>query len=356
MGTLRLALKYIWFHKTKTLILVACIFLSCFLPLAVRIVLDQFNRQIVARAEATPAIVGAQGSRLELTLNSLYFQNRDPSSLTHRTIPYEFALSISESGWGNGIPLYYKHRASGKAVGAAAIANPIVGTTLDYFEFRELNCVEGELFSILGDCVLGANVAERLKLHPGDRLASDPENILDISGGYPLNMLVRGVLMKSNTPDDDAVFVDLKTAWIIDDLGHGHQEAESLDANSRLKSDGNEIITNKAVSTYTEINDSNIGSFHFHGDITQFPITAFIAVANSEKSETLMLAHFESETEDSTDGVSDRRSSPADENGISSRVVFSSRRVAHWPVHAVVTGTGDRVVAAIEKERNGHDV
>ena len=297
MGTFQLALRYIRFHKVKTAILVACIFLTCFLPLAVRIVLNQFNRQIVARAESTPAVVGGQGSRLELALNSLYFQNQSPTKRNQRTIPFEFALMVSEKGWGRGIPLYYKHRASGKAVGAESKPNPIVGTSLDYFEFRQLKCSEGSLFSILGDCVLGANVAARLQLSPGQRLASDAENILDISGGYPLNMFVRGILEKSNTPDDDAVFVDLKTAWIIDDLGHGHQAAESLDENSRLKSEGNEIVTNQAVSTYTEINDSNIGSFHFHGDISKFPITSFIAVAESKKSETLMLAHFESEVE-----------------------------------------------------------
>jgi hypothetical protein len=46
--------------------------------------------------------------------------------------------------------------------------NPIVGTTLDYFEFRGLQIARGRQLAVLGDCVLGARVAKSLALKPGD--------------------------------------------------------------------------------------------------------------------------------------------------------------------------------------------
>ena len=85
---------------------------------------------------------------------------------------------------------------------------PIVGTTLDYFAFRQLQIRHGTTLIRLGDCVLGAGVARKLGLEPGDRLLSDPENVFDIAGAYPLNMRVVGVLDDSHAPDDNAVFVD----------------------------------------------------------------------------------------------------------------------------------------------------
>ena len=64
--------------------------------------------------------------------------------------------------------------------------------------------------------VIGADVAKQLSLKTGDSLISTPETVFDIAGIYPLKMNIVGVLKQSHTPDDRAVFVDLKTAWIIE--------------------------------------------------------------------------------------------------------------------------------------------
>lgn len=293
IGTFRLAWRYVTYHRFKSLLMIACIFLASVLPLAVRMLLAQFEQQIVARADATPLVIGARGSRLDLALGSLYFES-PPAD----TIPAAHARTIREKGWGYGIPLHLRHTATGKAQRRSARPFPIVGTTLDYFEFRNLQVAEGEMLAVLGDCLLGADVARRLQLGPGDRLASDAENILDISGSYPLNMLVRGILKPTASPDDEAVFVDLKTAWVIDDLGHGHQDAETLGEDRRLATEGNRITTNAAISTFTEINEDNLASFHFHGDSDTFPVTALIGVPRSTKDETLMLAWFSTDVEE----------------------------------------------------------
>ena len=151
----------------------------------------------------------------------------------------------------------------------------------------------------LGDCVLGAKVWEKVRVNVGDSLISDRQNLLDIGGSTPLKMHVRGILKPNNSPDDWCVFVDLKTAWVIAGLGHGHEELN--DENDELKvigKDENRIVASAAVRPYLEITESNISSFHFHGDTKEFPISSIIAVAPTEKNETLLLGRYSTGNED----------------------------------------------------------
>ena len=62
----------------------------------------------------------------------------------------------------------------------------IVGTTLDYFEFRGLQVADGRQLAVLGDCVLGATAAARLGLGAGDSLVSSPQTLFDLGGASPL--------------------------------------------------------------------------------------------------------------------------------------------------------------------------
>ena len=45
-------------------------------------------------------------------------------------------------------------------------------------------------------------------------------------------MKVVGVLSPVATPDDEAVFVDVKTAWVIAGLAHGHDDVTAPGAES----------------------------------------------------------------------------------------------------------------------------
>ncbi|MEE8573387.1 MAG: ABC transporter permease, partial [Gemmatimonadota bacterium] len=214
--TLYLALRYLAFHRVKTAILVAAITLIVFLPVGLRVIVNQSSQQLTARAEATPLVIGAKGSPTELTLNTLYFSSDVPARTTHAT-----AAEVTETGLAHAIPMYVRFRVRDR---------PIVGTTLEYFEFRGLRIVEGRQLAILGEAVLGSRAAERLGVGPGDYVISSPESVFDIAGVYPLRMPVVGVLEFSDSADDDAVFVDVKTTWVIEGLGHGHQDLSRPEA------------------------------------------------------------------------------------------------------------------------------
>jgi len=279
-----IAWKYISFNKVKTIVLVACVTLISFLPIALHLLLEESERQLMSRAVSTPLVVGAKGSSLDLVMNTIYFGGEVPELIT-----MEASEQVENTDLALSLPLYVRFKARG---------NPVVGTTLDYFEFRGLKIIDGRQMAVLGDCVLGAKVAESLGLKTGDSLVSSPESLFDLAGIYPLKMKVAGVFEKSHTADDLAVFVDLKTAWVIQGLGHGHQDVTRLaDPTLIYKRTQSNVAATAKLYHYTEITEDNIESFHFHGNLAAYPITAVIAVPYNEKSGTILRGRYLSKDE-----------------------------------------------------------
>ncbi len=279
IDSLYVAWQYVRYNRAKTITLVACVTLISFLPLALELLLGESERLLLSRAETTPLVIGAKGSALDLVMNSLYFDDEVPELITMGA-----ADEIADSDLALPIPLYVRFKARGY---------PIVGTTFDYFDFRGLEVAEGRQLAVLGECVLGAAVAETLGLGPGDSIVSSPDNLFDIAGVYPLKMKVAGVLARSHTTDDVAVFVDLKTAWVIQGLGHGHEDVtKTRDRTVILKSSEANVTANAKLFHYTEISEENIDSFHFHGDTAIYPVTAVVAVPYDEKSGTILRGRY----------------------------------------------------------------
>ncbi|MGI9248959.1 MAG: ABC transporter permease [Woeseiaceae bacterium] len=279
---LYLAWRYLVYHRFKTAILVTSIMLIIYLPVGLNVVVEQSAEHLTARAEATPLLVGAKGSPLELALNSLYFSAEYPELIDHSEV-----TAVLDSRLAMAIPLYVRFRSR---------SHPIVGTSLDYFDFHDLSFASGRPMAVLGECVVGANVAKTLGIMQGDAVTSSPETVFDLAGVYPLKMNVSGVLAKSFTPDDDAIFVDLKTAWIIEGLGHGHQDLARPEAASGVLSrSADNIVANASIVQYNEITEDNADSFHFHGGLATYPLTAVLVVPNDEKSGVILRGRYTSD-------------------------------------------------------------
>ena len=67
-------------------------------------------------------MAGAPGSRLDLVLHALYFRGKPAHDLAMADVD-----AINASGLALGLPILNKHTARGL---------PIVGTSLEYFDFR----------------------------------------------------------------------------------------------------------------------------------------------------------------------------------------------------------------------------
>ncbi len=273
------AWRYLSFNWARSLTLVACVTLITVLPLALELLLGESEHQLLSRAETTPLVVGAKASSLDLLMNSLYFGDTVPETISMAAVD-----RVADSDLALPVPLYVRFKARGFR---------IVGTNLDYFEMRRLKIARGRTLAVLGECVLGAGVAEALGLKPGDSLVSSPETLFDLAGIYPLKMRVAGVLSPTHSADDLAVFVDLTTTWVIQGLVHGHADVTKVTDPTLVmgRSDGNVTATPKLVQ-YTEITPENIGSFHFHGDPADYPITAVIALPHDEKAGAILRGRY----------------------------------------------------------------
>jgi putative ABC transport system permease protein len=271
IGFLRIACRYAWWHRGRTMLLVAALALVFTIPAALAVLSFVVEEQLSARARATPLVIGAKGSPLELTLHALYFRTQPPAPL-----PYAEVTKLQATGLGLAIPITARHKTGEDA---------LVATTRDYFDFRRLTLQSGSHWRRLGDCVAGASVARKRNLKPGDTIVSRLENALDVAGARPLRMRITGVLSPTGTPDDDVFFIDSKTGWVIDGIGHGHDDL-TPNANS------NHVVAGKPITPYTEITDANVSSFHFHGDPGTFPVHALLAVPPDEKSLARLLGRY----------------------------------------------------------------
>jgi putative ABC transport system permease protein len=276
-GSLYIGWRYLLRHLGKAILLTSAITLSIFLPIGIMLVVQQAEQHLRSRSVETPLVLGAAGSPLELVFNGVYFSEPGIETIT------------AGEGWSAGgglatvIPIHARFSARDAR---------IVGTTIDYFDLRGLRPAVGGLFTRIGDCVLGARVAERLGLGVGDSIVSTPEQVFDLAGVYPLKMRIMGVMTPNGSVDDRSVFVDLNTAWVIEGLAHGHTEAADVDDDAVLDRDGDTVQLNASIVEYAEVTDDNIDSFHFHGSQDAFPITAAILVPHDAKSETILLGRY----------------------------------------------------------------
>ena len=148
--SLYLAYRYLTYNRVRTLVLTFSVAIIIYLPLGLKRLISESEDQMLSRANNTPLIAGKKGSPTDLVINTLYFQQEKIETLT-----MEFASVLDGTGFGYAIPVLSSYKARGF---------PIVGTSLDYFEFRNLRLGSGRLFGVVGECVIGSNVARRLDI------------------------------------------------------------------------------------------------------------------------------------------------------------------------------------------------
>lgn len=280
---LYLAWKYLRFNRGKTLVLIGSITLILFLPAGLHVLVEQGSETLTARAADTPLLLGPMGSAADIMLSSLYFMEPTLAPLT-----FDQVGRIQDTGLAYGIPLHLRYTVEEQR---------IVGTTLDYFDFRGLTLAQGRKMSLLGECVLGSEAAKALNVGVGEAVISTPAGAFDVAGSFPLKMPVVGILKPTGNADDQAVLVDLKTNWVISGLAHGHTDVTRPNAESGvLKRQGDNVVANASVLPYTEITRENMDSFHFHGNPNQFPVDAVIVVPQDRKAGILLRGRFQEDT------------------------------------------------------------
>ena len=277
-GEWLLAWRYVSYHRLRSVVLAICVLLAALLPVTVKWLVGTYTEKLEARARATPLVAGAPGSRYDLVLGALYFRGRPPAPTSMAE-----AERITDGELATPYPLLSRRSAKGFAV---------VGTTHDYYGFRGLDFAAGGPPAVLGEAVLGTEVARRLNLSVGDKLLTDRGSLYDLAAGYPLRLKIAGVLAECDQPENSAVLVDLKTAWIVEGIGHGHDDAREVSEDARLKSRADEVVLDASVVEYEEVTSDNISSFHFHSAPEDLPLTAILVDPKDAKSATLLKGRY----------------------------------------------------------------
>ncbi len=279
---MRLVLLHAAHHWVRTLLLAAAASVALALPIAGRFVVDRFETDLRERAQTVPLVVGAAGSRFDLVFTSLHF--RMGAKGTIELGEADKIVRDRSEGVIRAIPMHVRFTARGE---------PIAAVGFEYFAQRELIASTGRLPAGLTEVSLGARAAGRLGLGVGDELPSDQRTTLDITAPSSIVLRVVGVLQESGSPDDDAVFTELSTAWLLEGISHGHAEAETItDPSSVLGRSGDAVALSGAVPTAQRVTDANAGSFHLHAERSELPITAVLVYPPSEKAATILAARY----------------------------------------------------------------
>ncbi len=279
IGPFYLALRHAQRRPARSLILVACLAIVVAIPAVSRALSARFERSLHVRADGVPLVVGAAGSRFDLVFASLYYRSTRIGTITMGD--YEALLAEPTASV---LPVHARFTARGA---------PVVATSVEFFDHRGLRVERGRRFLAVGEAVAGAAAARRLGLKPGDTLDSDQLKQYDITGAPSIRLRVAGVLAASGTPDDDAVFVDLETAWVLEGAAHGHADAEKIDRPDLLigRADGHTALS-EALVTAQEITPENAADFHVHGSRAGLPLTAVLVFPDDQKADTILAARY----------------------------------------------------------------
>ena len=262
--------------------LVLGVTITLFLPIFTWIAAHRLEGELLARARASPILLGHAGNEVDLTLATLYFRGR-----IERGVPFGLSRRPEVRGAGTVIPI---------SVGHSVAGNRLVATSPEYFPARGLSPAQGRLPVKIGEIVAGAQVADDFRLQVGDRIRSDLSNLYNISGAYPLLLEVVGLLKPRGTPDDEVFFTDTKTAWALDGLFHGHDEVTPEQSLNPEADEDDNLEAGAALFLFSEITDANRPTFHLHGSMDDAPVSAFLvlpkAFPEDQRSHDQLLGDF----------------------------------------------------------------
>ena len=161
---------------------------------------EGFNQSI----SGVDAIIGPRSSSLELVLYTVFHLGRPTNNITTKTI--NDVKQRSDISWLVPIALGDGHR-----------GYRVIATEPNYFQHirygnnQPLTFSKGAPFTELSEATLGSDVAEKLNYSVGSEIQITHGSIESIGSKHDdFSFTVTGVLNKTGTPIDQAIFLDLK--------------------------------------------------------------------------------------------------------------------------------------------------
>ena len=226
-----------------------------------------FNQSI----SGVDAIIGPRASSLELVLYTVFHLGSPTNNITMKTlgdikqrkdIDYlvPFALGDSHRGF------------------------RVIATQSDYFKHikyagnKPLTFSVGQTFNALSGAVIGADVAKKLNYKLNDEILISHGSSQSISKKHDdFTFKITGVLNKTGTPIDQAIFIDLKGYELIHlgwQSGTKLFSLDQIDLTTLTDAD----LTPKTITAAFVGLKSQLGLFRFVDEIKKYPNEAISAV------------------------------------------------------------------------------
>lgn len=207
---LKFAFKHMAVRKAKLVLIALSILITACVALLSYNISTQVSEGIVRSASNYDLIVGPAGSSTQLAMNTLFFTDKPLG-----TIPYSIIDEIQNSGLANEVVPF--------SMGDSYNDAPIVGTSPALLSGRALK--EGEMFAASREAVVGADVASAYGLKVGDSIITSHGLEGNGSSHAEAPLTIVGILERTNTSYDGAVFTPVQTIWELHDHGE-HDEDE----------------------------------------------------------------------------------------------------------------------------------
>ena len=208
---LKFAFKNMATRWVKLLMTALSVVIACSVALLAYNISTKISEGIIQTAANFDIIIGPSGSSTQLAMNTMFFTDKPLG-----TIPYSLVDEIQNSGMANAVVPF--------SMGDSYNDAPIVGTTPALLDGKSLS--SGEMFSSACEAVVGYDVAKKYNLSVGSSLITS--HGLSGSGHDHAEspLTVTGVLSRTHTAYDNAVFTPCETIWALHDHEEEHEEGE----------------------------------------------------------------------------------------------------------------------------------
>ncbi len=206
---LALAMRSAWNRKLTLGLTLMSIALSVALLLGVGRVRQDAQDSFAQSVSGTDLVIGARTSPVQLMLYAVFHLGDATNNIHWQT--YQDIAANPEVAWT--IPI---------SMGDSHHGFPVVGTTTDYFEHfhygesQPLSFSSGKPFAGLFDAVIGAEVADHLGYHLGDKIIlSHGMGGIGLTEHADKPFTISGILARTGTPVDRTVHVSLEAIEAI---------------------------------------------------------------------------------------------------------------------------------------------
>ena len=232
---LKFALRHMAVRRTKLMMTCLSIVVTACVALLAYNISTQISEGIIRTASSFDIIIGPSGSSTQLAMNTMFFTDKPLG-----TIPYALVEEIQNSGLASAVVPF--------SMGDRYNDAPIVGTTPALLEGKSLS--SGEMFANVCEAVVGYDVAKKYNLHVGSSLITSHGLSGSGSDHAESPLTVTGILSRTHTAYDNAVFTPCETIWALHDHEDEHEESGEHDEDKTVCA---VLVRSKSIADYSTL-------------------------------------------------------------------------------------------------------